>query len=87
MPFANFKFPQGTLNAVQKEEIIHKTTELFAHYFGDGVQPVCALWGREFDRWRCRRPAVHGREPSKKCGFHMACAWRAGDGQEVRHAR
>lgn len=40
MPFANFKFPQGALNAAQKEEIIHKTTDLFAGYFGEGVRPT-----------------------------------------------
>ena len=39
MPFANFKMPQGLLNAEQKEEIIHKTTDMFAHYFGEGVRP------------------------------------------------
>jgi 4-oxalocrotonate tautomerase len=39
MPFANYKVPQGTLNAAQKEEIIHKTTDLFAQYFGEGVRP------------------------------------------------
>ena len=39
MPFANFKDPQGTLNAAHKEEIIHKTTDLFAHYFVEGVRP------------------------------------------------
>ena len=38
MPFANYKFPQGTLTAKQKEEIIHKTTSLFAEYFGEGVR-------------------------------------------------
>lgn len=55
MPFANYKFPQGTLNAEQKEEIIHKTTDLFAHYFGEGVRPFTMVlvdevvdggWGR-----------------------------------------
>ena len=55
MPFANYKFPQGTLNADQKEEIIHKTTDLFAHYFGEGVRPYTMVlvdevadggWGR-----------------------------------------
>ena len=55
MPFANYKFPQGTLNAVQKEEIIHKTTDLFAHYFGENVRPYTMVlvdevadggWGR-----------------------------------------
>ena len=39
MPFANFKMPQGLLNAEQKEEIIHKTTDMFALYFGEGVRP------------------------------------------------
>lgn len=39
MPFANFKFPQGTLNAQQKEEIVHKTTAMFVDYFGEGVRP------------------------------------------------
>ena len=39
MPFANFKMPQGLLSAEQKEEIIHKTTDMFAHYFGEGVRP------------------------------------------------
>ena len=55
MPYANFKFPQGTLNARQKEEIIHKTTNLFAEYFGEGVRPYTMVlvdevvdggWGR-----------------------------------------
>ena len=39
MPFANYKFPQGMLSAEQKEEIIHKTTDLFASYFGEAVRP------------------------------------------------
>ena len=39
MPFANYKFPEGSLDAKQKEEIVHKTTDLFASYFGEGVRP------------------------------------------------
>lgn len=39
MPFANYKFPEGILTAEQKEEIIHKTTDMFASYFGEGVRP------------------------------------------------
>ena len=55
MPFANFKFPQGLLNERQKEEIIHKTTDMFAGYFGEGVRPYSMVlidevvdggWGR-----------------------------------------
>jgi 4-oxalocrotonate tautomerase len=55
MPYANYKFPQGTLTAQQKEEIIHRTTDLFADYFGEGVRPFTMVlveevadggWGR-----------------------------------------
>ena len=55
MPFANYKFPQGTLNAKQKEEIIHKTTDIFAEYFGEDVRQYTMVlvdevvdggWGR-----------------------------------------
>ena len=55
MPFANYKFPQGTLDAAQKEEIIHKTTDIFAHYYGEDVRPYTMVlidevvdggWGR-----------------------------------------
>ena len=55
MPYANFKFPEGTLTAAQKEEIIHRTTDLFADYFGEGVRPYAMVlvdevvdggWGR-----------------------------------------
>ena len=55
MPFANYKFPQGALNAQQKEEIVHKTTTMFAEYFGEDVRPYTMVlidevvdggWGR-----------------------------------------
>jgi len=55
MPFANVKVPKGTLNAEQKEEIIHRTTDMFVHYFGEGVRPYTMVivdetvdggWGR-----------------------------------------
>jgi 4-oxalocrotonate tautomerase len=35
MPFANFKVPAGTLSAEQKEEIIHRTTELYVDIYGE----------------------------------------------------
>jgi 4-oxalocrotonate tautomerase len=38
MPFANFKVPQGTMSAEQKEDLIHKTTAIFVGYFGEGVR-------------------------------------------------
>ena len=39
MPFANFKIPQGMITAEQKAEIVHRTTDLFASYFGESVRP------------------------------------------------
>ena len=39
MAFANYKLPEGSLTPQQKEEIVHKTTDLFASYFGEGVRP------------------------------------------------
>lgn len=55
MPFANYKFPQGVVSAAQKEEIIHRTTNMFVEYFGEGVRPYTMVlvdevidggWGR-----------------------------------------
>ncbi len=55
MPFANIKVPEGTLNAEQKEEIIHHVTAMFVDYFGEGVRPYTMVlvdetidggWGR-----------------------------------------
>ena len=39
MPFANFKVPQGALSRAQKEELVHKTTDIFVGYFGEQVRP------------------------------------------------
>jgi 4-oxalocrotonate tautomerase len=39
MPFANYKVPQRSLSAQQKEEIVQRTSALFAEYFGEGVKP------------------------------------------------
>ena len=39
MPFANFKLPQAALSRAQKEELIHRTTEMVVGYFGEGVRP------------------------------------------------
>lgn len=55
MPFANFKFPEGVIDAARKEEIIHRTTAMFVEYFGEGVRPYSMVlveevtdggWGR-----------------------------------------
>ncbi len=40
MPFANYKLPEASLNAAQKEDLIHKTTELMVSYFGEIVRPT-----------------------------------------------
>ena len=39
MPFANFKVPAGTLNAEQKELIVHRTTDLYAELYGERARP------------------------------------------------
>lgn len=40
MPFANYKLPQASLSKAQKEDLIHKTTELMVSYFGEVVRPT-----------------------------------------------
>ncbi|MGQ4385807.1 tautomerase family protein [Streptomyces sp. SAS_270] len=39
MPFANFKVPAGSLTPKQKEQIVHRTTDLYADIYGDHVRP------------------------------------------------
>ena len=39
MPFANFKLPQAALSRDQKEELIHRTTEMVVGYFGEAARP------------------------------------------------
>lgn len=55
MPFANFKFPEGIIDAARKEDIILRTTDLFVEYFGEEVRPYTMVlveevadggWGR-----------------------------------------
>lgn len=40
MPFANYKLPEAALSTAQKEDLIHKTTELLVGYFGEVVRPT-----------------------------------------------
>jgi 4-oxalocrotonate tautomerase len=35
MPFANFKFPAAAMNRKQKEELVHRTTQMLVEYFGE----------------------------------------------------
>jgi 4-oxalocrotonate tautomerase len=39
MPFANFKVPQAALSRAQKEEIVHRVTDLFVEYFTEAARP------------------------------------------------
>ncbi|MER9403470.1 4-oxalocrotonate tautomerase family protein [Mesorhizobium caraganae] len=43
MPFANFKTPQAALTKTQKEELVHRTTQMFVEYFGEGVRPYTTV--------------------------------------------
>ena len=38
MPFANYKLPQGSLSAEQKETIVHKTTDILLSIYGEGAR-------------------------------------------------
>lgn len=40
MPFANFKLPESSLTMKQKEDLVHKTTELLVSFFGEIVRPT-----------------------------------------------
>jgi 4-oxalocrotonate tautomerase len=40
MPFANYKLPEASLSTAQKEELIHKTTDLLVSFFGEIVRPT-----------------------------------------------
>lgn len=40
MPFANYKMPQDSLTVAQKEDLIHKTTDLMVSFFGEVVRPT-----------------------------------------------
>lgn len=39
MPFVNIKTPEGALNARQKEEIVHKATDMLVEYFSEAARP------------------------------------------------
>lgn len=43
MPFANFKVPAYTLTAEQKEQIITRTTDLYAEIFGDRARATTVV--------------------------------------------
>lgn len=39
MPFANIKIPEAALTRAQKEEIVHRVTNLFVDYFSEAARP------------------------------------------------
>ena len=39
MPFVNIKTPEGALNRTQKEEIVHRTTDMLVEYFIEAARP------------------------------------------------
>jgi len=39
MPFANFKLPEGALSKAQKEDLIHKTTQMLVDYLSEAARP------------------------------------------------
>jgi len=38
MPFADIKAPQNALSKAQKEEIVHRMTNMFVEYFGEAAR-------------------------------------------------
>ena len=53
--FVNFKFPEGTVDVAKKVEIVHRMTQMFVDYLGEGARPYCMVlidevadggWGR-----------------------------------------
>ncbi|MFZ6779732.1 tautomerase family protein [Undibacterium sp. Ji83W] len=70
MPFANFKFPEGIIDASCKEEIIHRTTAMFVEYFGEGVRPYTMVlveevadggWGRADETLTLEKMGMKGK--------------------------
>lgn len=39
MPFVNIKTPEGALSRKQKEEIVHRTTNMLVEYFSEAARP------------------------------------------------
>jgi len=39
MPFANIKVPEAALTRAQKEEIVHRVTNMFCDYFSEAARP------------------------------------------------
>ena len=58
MPFANFKVPEGTLTAEQKELIVHSVTDLYVEIYGERAAPI------PWSSWR-RYPTAAGESATR----------------------
>jgi Tautomerase enzyme len=73
MPFANIKVPQAALSKAQKEEIVHRVTNLFVEYFGEAAR---AHYGPDqgSSGWRLRPCGGSARDPRPVPGERLALA-------------
>lgn len=39
MPFVNIKVPEAALSRAQKEDIVHRTTNMLVKYFSEAARP------------------------------------------------
>ncbi len=39
MPFVNLKIPEAALSRTQKEEIVHRVTDMVVEYFSEAARP------------------------------------------------
>ncbi len=39
MPFINIKVPEAALSRAQKEDIVHRTTNMIVEYFSEAARP------------------------------------------------
>jgi 4-oxalocrotonate tautomerase len=43
MPFANFKVPAGTITTKQKQQIVQRTTDLYAEIYGERARATTVV--------------------------------------------
>ncbi|GIL25033.1 4-oxalocrotonate tautomerase family protein [Actinocatenispora comari] len=43
MPFANFKVPAGTITTEQKQQIVQRTTDLYAEIYGERARATTVV--------------------------------------------
>ena len=66
MPFANFKTPQATLTKAQKEELVHRTTQMFVDVFANIVRSLPSAAKTRAICIATRPPAKAGGSEDKK---------------------